>query len=194
MSSIFGGSNSTPAESSLSSTLPKGKGDDISIHPTGREFIHGDVDHNARKEAVMASVRNELALANAQELINVCLSLHVSPPNPNNAIIPRAVSRVLGWLTLPRQKTNEKCYAKCVTKPSTSLSSSEEVRLRRNLFHSAQRKRKKKKTLSHSKTLFFHFLSSGVFFFFSHYCYLRSGTPPHIDVSLALLRPVHGSV
>ena len=29
------------------------------------------VDLNARKEAVMASVRNELALANAQELMNV---------------------------------------------------------------------------------------------------------------------------
>jgi hypothetical protein len=28
-------------------------------------------DFNARKEAVMASVRNELALANAQELMNV---------------------------------------------------------------------------------------------------------------------------
>jgi hypothetical protein len=28
-------------------------------------------DLNARKEAVMSSVRNELALANAQELINV---------------------------------------------------------------------------------------------------------------------------
>lgn len=28
-------------------------------------------DLNARKEAVMASVRNELALANAQELMNV---------------------------------------------------------------------------------------------------------------------------
>ena len=26
------------------------------------------------------------------------------------------------------QKTNDKCFAKCVTKPSTSLSSSEEVR------------------------------------------------------------------
>ena len=31
----------------------------------------GDLDLNARKEAVMASVRNELALANAQELMNV---------------------------------------------------------------------------------------------------------------------------
>jgi len=30
-----------------------------------------NVDLNARKEAVMASVRNELALANAQELMNV---------------------------------------------------------------------------------------------------------------------------
>ena len=31
----------------------------------------GDADLNTRKEAVMSSVRNELALANAQELINV---------------------------------------------------------------------------------------------------------------------------
>lgn len=46
----------------------------------------------------MSSVRNELALANAQELIN---------------------------------KTNDKCFAKCVTKPSTSLSGSEETCLSR---------------------------------------------------------------
>ncbi|KAF8501440.1 Tim10/DDP family zinc finger-domain-containing protein [Russula emetica] len=74
MSSIFGGSSSTSADSSS----PK--------------------DPNTRKEAVMSSVRNELALANAQELIN---------------------------------KTNDKCFAKCVTKPSTSLSSSEETCLSR---------------------------------------------------------------
>jgi hypothetical protein len=35
-------------------------------------------DLNARKEAVMSSVRNELALANAQELINV-RGIHTSP-------------------------------------------------------------------------------------------------------------------
>ncbi|KAI0259853.1 Tim10/DDP family zinc finger protein [Gloeopeniophorella convolvens] len=46
----------------------------------------------------MASIRNELALANAQELIN---------------------------------KTNDKCFLKCVTKPSTALSSSEETCLSR---------------------------------------------------------------
>ncbi|KAI0310790.1 Tim10/DDP family zinc finger-domain-containing protein [Amylostereum chailletii] len=57
-------------------------------------------DAESRKQAVMASVRNELALANAQELIN---------------------------------KTNEKCYLKCVTKPSDSLSSSEETCLSRCL-------------------------------------------------------------
>ncbi|KAI0270811.1 Tim10/DDP family zinc finger-domain-containing protein [Russula aff. rugulosa BPL654] len=74
MSSIFGGGSSTSADSSL----PK--------------------DQNARKEAVMSSVRNEFALANAQELIN---------------------------------KTNDKCFAKCVTKPSTSLSGSEETCLSR---------------------------------------------------------------
>ncbi|KAL0954727.1 hypothetical protein HGRIS_003680 [Hohenbuehelia grisea] len=57
-------------------------------------------DMLARKEAVMNSVRSELALANAQELIN---------------------------------KTNEKCYLKCVTKPGTSLSSSEQTCLERCL-------------------------------------------------------------
>ncbi|EGN98999.1 hypothetical protein SERLA73DRAFT_181779 [Serpula lacrymans var. lacrymans S7.3] len=57
-------------------------------------------DLAARKEAVMNSVRSEIALANAQELMN---------------------------------KTNEKCFAKCVTKPSSSLSSTEETCLTRCL-------------------------------------------------------------
>ncbi|GBE88450.1 Tim10/DDP family zinc finger-domain-containing protein [Sparassis latifolia] len=51
-------------------------------------------DMAARKEAMMSSIRSEIALANAQELMN---------------------------------KTNEKCFAKCITKPSTSLSGSEET-------------------------------------------------------------------
>ncbi|TDL25457.1 hypothetical protein BD410DRAFT_784446 [Rickenella mellea] len=55
-------------------------------------------DATARKEALMNQVRSELALTNAQELIN---------------------------------KMNEKCFLKCVTKPSTSLSSSEETCLTR---------------------------------------------------------------
>jgi len=53
-----------------------------------------------RKMQMMNSVRSEIALANAQELIN---------------------------------KTNEKCFAKCVTKPSTILSGSEETCLSRCL-------------------------------------------------------------
>ncbi|KIJ66767.1 hypothetical protein HYDPIDRAFT_26189 [Hydnomerulius pinastri MD-312] len=57
-------------------------------------------DAAARKEAVMNSVRSEIALANAQELMN---------------------------------KTNEKCFAKCITKPGTSLSSSDEACLSRCL-------------------------------------------------------------
>jgi len=57
-------------------------------------------DMEARKEAFKQSLRSELALANAQQLINT---------------------------------TNEKCYAKCVTKPSSSLSSSEETCLARCL-------------------------------------------------------------
>ncbi|EKM57886.1 uncharacterized protein PHACADRAFT_193022 [Phanerochaete carnosa HHB-10118-sp] len=49
----------------------------------------------ARKEAFIQSIRGEMALANAQELMS---------------------------------KVGEKCFQKCVTKPGTSLSSSEEVR------------------------------------------------------------------
>ncbi|KAF8905001.1 Tim10/DDP family zinc finger-domain-containing protein [Gymnopilus junonius] len=54
----------------------------------------------ARKEAVMNNVRQELALANAQELMN---------------------------------KASERCFAKCVTKPGDSLSSSEQTCLSRCL-------------------------------------------------------------
>jgi len=52
----------------------------------------------ARKEAIMSSVRNEIALANVQELMN---------------------------------KAQDKCFFKCVTRPGTSLSSSEETCLSR---------------------------------------------------------------
>ncbi|CAE6532397.1 unnamed protein product [Rhizoctonia solani] len=55
-------------------------------------------DQASRKQQIMDGLRNEMALANAQELIN---------------------------------KINEKCFAKCVTKPSTSLGSSEETCLSR---------------------------------------------------------------
>jgi len=57
-------------------------------------------DLETRKEAFKQSLKSELALANAQQLINT---------------------------------TNEKCYAKCVTKPSSSLSGSEETCLARCL-------------------------------------------------------------
>ncbi|TRM63017.1 Tim10/DDP family zinc finger-domain-containing protein [Schizophyllum amplum] len=57
-------------------------------------------DMLARKEQVMKSVRSELALANAQELMN---------------------------------SANKACFAKCVTKPGSSLGGSEEVCLERCL-------------------------------------------------------------
>ncbi|TFK40072.1 Tim10/DDP family zinc finger-domain-containing protein [Crucibulum laeve] len=57
-------------------------------------------DMVAKKESMMNSVRQEIALANAQELMN---------------------------------KTNEKCFAKCITKPSASLSNSEQICLSRCL-------------------------------------------------------------
>ncbi|KAF7316967.1 zf-Tim10-DDP domain-containing protein [Mycena chlorophos] len=62
-------------------------------------------DNNARKEAIMDNVRNELALANAQQLMNA-----------------RPVS------------ANERCFKACVLKPSTSLSNSEQVRTEVPLF------------------------------------------------------------
>lgn len=57
-------------------------------------------DVGARKEAVMDSIRSELALMNVQDLIN---------------------------------KATDKCFAKCVLKPGTSLSSSDETCLSRCL-------------------------------------------------------------
>ncbi|KAF9234608.1 Tim10/DDP family zinc finger-domain-containing protein [Melanogaster broomeanus] len=55
-------------------------------------------DVAAKKEALMNTIRSEMALAQAQDLLN---------------------------------KTNEKCFAKCIVKPGTSLSSSEETCLAR---------------------------------------------------------------
>ena len=66
----------------------------------------------ARKEAVMNNIRNELALANAQQLMNVC-----SIP------LDSSYGRAKGH----DQTTNEKCFEKCVLKPSGSLTRSEEV-------------------------------------------------------------------
>lgn len=66
----------------------------------------------ARKDAVKASIREELATQNAQELMNVRAS-----SNFTDEYITDHFS----------QKANEKCFEKCVTKPGTSLSSSEEV-------------------------------------------------------------------
>ncbi|GFZ49649.1 Mitochondrial import inner membrane translocase subunit TIM13 [Saitozyma sp. JCM 24511] len=55
-------------------------------------------DMNARKEQMKQQIQQELAVANAQQLIN---------------------------------KINENCYEKCVPKPSSALSSSEEQCLSR---------------------------------------------------------------
>ncbi|KAF9917191.1 hypothetical protein BX616_001671 [Lobosporangium transversale] len=54
---------------------------------------YGGGSMDAKKQQVMDQVRSELALANAQELIN---------------------------------KINEKCFARCVLKPSTKLDNSEQ--------------------------------------------------------------------
>ncbi|WVR08022.1 mitochondrial import inner membrane translocase subunit TIM13 [Kwoniella sp. DSM 27419] len=53
----------------------------------------GSSDMAARKDQVKQQIQQELAIANAQQLIN---------------------------------KINENCFAKCITKPSTSLTSSQE--------------------------------------------------------------------
>lgn len=74
------------------------------------------IDMETRKKAVMDSVKSEIALANAQELMNV------SPL--------RSPSLREGTEERP-QKANEKCFQKCISKPGTSLSRSDEV-----CFHS----------------------------------------------------------
>lgn len=66
----------------------------------------------ARKQAIMDEVQQQLQVSSAQSLINVrlpptCQLLHVK-------------------LTVQAQSMNEKCYAKCITKPAGSLSSSDE--------------------------------------------------------------------
>ncbi|KDQ53114.1 hypothetical protein JAAARDRAFT_39488 [Jaapia argillacea MUCL 33604] len=73
---------------------------DFMKSPFGSSAAAPSPDMQARKEAMMRNLRNEMALHSAQELIN---------------------------------KTNEKCFLKCVTKPSTSLSGSEETCLSRCL-------------------------------------------------------------
>ncbi|GAA5876870.1 hypothetical protein JCM1840_002686 [Sporobolomyces johnsonii] len=55
-------------------------------------------DAAAKKEQIMQEVTNQLALANAQELIN---------------------------------KMNEKCFARCITKPAATLSPNDEACLMR---------------------------------------------------------------
>lgn len=70
------------------------------------------VDLVAQKEAVVNAIRAEINLATAQELITVRV-----------LVMHRTI-----YLITVTQKTSEKCYAKCVPKPGTSLTSSEEAR------------------------------------------------------------------
>ncbi|KIL67481.1 hypothetical protein M378DRAFT_159294 [Amanita muscaria Koide BX008] len=65
-----------------------------------RSTTSGSTDMAARKEALMNSIRSEIALLSVQELMN---------------------------------KGTEKCFAKCVTKPGSSLSNSEQTCLDRCL-------------------------------------------------------------
>ncbi|KAM0786042.1 hypothetical protein ACM66B_006855 [Microbotryomycetes sp. NB124-2] len=64
----------------------------FSSRGSGSSALSGS-QQEEKKQQVMNEVRNQLALANAQELIN---------------------------------KMNEKCFAKCVTKPSEKLTPNEE--------------------------------------------------------------------
>ncbi|KAF8962690.1 hypothetical protein BDZ97DRAFT_1823535 [Flammula alnicola] len=70
-------------------------------------------DMVARKEAMMNAVRQEMAIQNAQELMNVGI----------------VIAYLRTYLTEDNvmQKANERCYAKCVPKPGDSLSSSEQM-------------------------------------------------------------------
>lgn len=76
---------------------PQNMPDFFKTSPRAQDFAQ---DTNERKEAVMNSIRSELALLNVQDLIN---------------------------------KASDKCFAKCIVKPGTSLSSSDEACLSRCL-------------------------------------------------------------
>lgn len=82
------------------------------------------------KTQLMNQVRQEAALNNARQLIEVCRihspSLPLpSSPSPNSLHpIPRPPPDTLA--NPPSQKLNEHCFAKCIPKPSSSFSSGEQ--------------------------------------------------------------------
>jgi len=76
----------------------------------------------SQRDELMQQVKQQIAVANAQELLTV--SLH-------DVFFPLPTAH-LSWLNVTSfyvylQKMTEKCFKKCIGKPGTSLDSSEQV-------------------------------------------------------------------
>ena len=112
MTSLFGGSS--PSSSSVVSAA--GNAGMLSFVPnaTSGSFTHSS-EMEKRKQQIIQEMRSEAALVMAQNFINVRYFVY-----PSKIALLKNSSI---------QTINEKCFLKCVTKPSTSLSGSEEVRV-----------------------------------------------------------------
>lgn len=75
----------------------------------------------AQRDELMEQVKQQIALANAQELLTVRVS-SVTCVQVRLEVIGK-FKTIFGLL----QKMTEKCFKKCVSKPGTSLDSSEQV-------------------------------------------------------------------
>ena len=72
-----------------------------------------------QKTAVMNQVRQEAALTNARQLIEV---RNTSPAIHSPLLYPPLIKHIIPILTTT-QKVNEHCFEKCIPKPGSSLSS-----------------------------------------------------------------------
>lgn len=71
---------------------------------------------STQKDQLMTEVKQQIAVANAQELVTVSLLQNVSLEIYSKSLIDIFLI----------QKITEKCFKKCVTKPGTSLGGSEQ--------------------------------------------------------------------
>lgn len=78
-----------------------------------------------QRDQLMSEVKQQLAVANAQELLTV---------NKNGFFGPLLSTSNKCVCIFHSQKITEKCFKKCVNKPGTSLGSSEQVNLYSNSF------------------------------------------------------------
>lgn len=82
----------------------------------------------AQKDQLMTEVKQQMAVANAQELLTVC-ALAISRSRIQ-LFICSSTKCFIQFVSHHLQKITEKCFKKCVGKPGTSLGNSEQVNIR----------------------------------------------------------------